>query len=82
MSKQPPASAPLNLDAVSPLYAPWEEPTAHRTRAEKDGAPAVVVPRRRPSKRTVVNNLRDVVRNWREEGYSGASETTRTLFHY
>ncbi len=75
-------SGKLNLDAIAPLCAPWEEPTAHRTRAEKDGAPAVVVARRRPSRRTVVNNLRDLVRDWRESGYTGVSLTTRTLLSH
>ncbi|GMV70199.1 MAG: restriction endonuclease subunit R [Leptolyngbya sp. PLA2] len=74
--------APLNLDAVSPLYAPWEEPTAHRGRAEGPGKPAPVIARRRPSKLPVVNTLRDLVREWRECGYPGASTTTRTLLHY
>lgn len=72
----------LNLDSVAPLYAPWEEPTAHRTRAEKEGAPAKVVARRRPSQRTVVNTLRDLVREWRDSGYNGVSLTTRTLLNY
>lgn len=76
------ADAPFNLDAVSPLYAPWEEPTAHRTRADRAGVPAPVVARRRPSKLPVVNMLRALVREWRESEYPGASKTTRTLLHY
>jgi type III restriction enzyme len=73
---------PLNLDAIAPLYAPWEEPTAHRGRATERGKPAPVIVRRRPSKLAVVNTLRGLVREWRENEYPGASKTTRTLLHY
>src|SRR4051812_35046874 len=72
----------LNLDAVSPLYAPWEEPTAHRARADHSGKAVPVIARRRPSKLSVVNALRGLVREWRENEYPGASKTTRTLLHY
>jgi len=78
----PVSDAPLNLDAVSPLYAPWEEPTAHRARAEQAGKSAPVIARRRPSKLPVVNNLRGMVREWRENEYIGASKTTRALLHF
>lgn len=78
----PPADAPLNLDAVSPLYAPWAEPTAHRARVTEPGKPALVIARRRPSRLPVVNELRGLVRDWRENQYPGASTTTRTLLHY
>lgn len=73
---------PLNLDAIAPLYAPWEEPTAHRARPEREGDPAPVVARRRSSKLPVVNTLRDLVRDWRENEYPGASRTSRTLLHF
>src|SRR5207302_3385652 len=43
---------------------------------------AIVVPRRRPSPRTIVNNLRDLVREWQESGYTGVSLTTRTLLSH
>jgi type III restriction enzyme len=75
-------NVPLNLDSVSPLYAPWEEPVAHRARADKPGKPALVVARRRPSKLPVVNALRGLVREWRENEYPGASKTTRALLHF
>ena len=78
----PMLDVPLNLDSVSPLYAPWEEPVAHRARADDSGKPALVVARRRPSKLPVVNTLRGLVREWRENEYPGASKTTRTLLHY
>ena len=77
-----PDAGQLNLDAVSPLYAPWEEPTAHRARADQPGKSAPVIARRRPSKLPVVNTLRGLVREWRENHYPGASDTTRTLLHY
>ena len=73
---------PLDLDAISPLYAPWEEPTAHRARVDRHGKSAPVMARRRPSKLPVVNALRGLVREWRENEYPGASRTTRTLLHY
>ncbi len=76
------ADLPLNLDSVSPLYAPWEEPVAHRARADHPGKPALVVARRRPSKLPVVNTLRGLLREWRENEYPGASKTTRTLLHF
>lgn len=72
----------MNIDSIQPLYAPWEEPTAHRARADQSGKPALVVPRRRPSKLPVVNTLRGLVREWRESEYPGVSKTTRTLLHY
>lgn len=86
MAKTPASLAledkPLNLDAIAPLYAPWEEPTAHRGRAPERGKTAPVIARRRASKLPVVNTLRGLVREWRENEYPGASRTTRTLLHY
>jgi len=73
---------PLNLDAIRPLYPPWEEPTAHRTRPAERHAPAPVVPRRRSSAMPVVNELRSLVREWRENEYYDVSHTTRTLLNY
>lgn len=81
-STDPMLDVPLNLDSVSPLYAPWEEPTAHRGRADQTGRPAPVVARRRPSKKPVVNTLRALVRDWREQGYPGASSTSQMLLAY
>lgn len=78
------ADAPhtINLDAIRPIYAPWEEPTSHRARAQEPGKPAPTVPRRRPSKKAVVNTLRGLVREWREQGYPGASSTSQLLLAY
>lgn len=77
-----PADTKLNLDSIHPLYAPWEEPTAHRGRADQPGKPAPIVARRRPSKKPVVNTLRGLVRDWREQGYPGASSTSQLLLGY
>lgn len=77
-----PAVTPLNLDSIQPLYAPWEEPTAHRGRADQPGKPAPVIARRRPSKKPVVNTLRGLVRDWREQRYPGASATSQLLLGY
>jgi len=73
---------PLNLDSIQPLYAPWEEPTAHRGRADERGKPAPIIARRRPSKKSVVNTLRGLVREWREQNYPGASATSQLLLGY
>lgn len=81
MSKQeaPEADLIVNPSALEPLFAPWEEPIAHRVRGDKAGDPAKVVKNRRPSPITIVNNLRMAVREWREAFYVGASDTTRQL---
>jgi len=73
---------PLNLDSIQPLYAPWEEPTAHRGRADQPGKLAPIIARRRPSKKPVVNTLRGLVREWREQNYPGASTTSQMLLGY
>jgi len=76
------ATTKLNLDSIQPLYAPWEEPTAHRGRADQPGKPAPIIARRRPSKKPVVNMLRGLVREWREQNYPGASTTSQMLLGY
>lgn len=68
-----------NPSALEPLFAPWEEPSAHRLRGDRPGDPAKVVKTRRPSPIAIVNNLRMAVREWREAYYIGASDTTRQL---
>ncbi len=65
--------------ALEPLFLPWEEPNAHRVRAERPGDPARVVKNRRPSPIAIAQNLRSAVRDWRESFYAGASDTTRQL---
>lgn len=75
-------SSTLNLTVLEPLFAPWQEPNAHRVRAEKSGDPAVVKQGRRASPIEVVNNLRAAVREWREAFYIGASDTTIQLLNH
>jgi len=75
-------SSPIvNLSALEPLFAPHEEPTKHRVRAQREGEPAQIVSIRRPSPIAIANNLRRHVRDWRETDYPGASDTTRELLH-
>lgn len=71
-----------NSAALEPLFAPWEEPIAHRVKADKYGEPAKVVNGRRPTPVTIAQNLRSEVRQWREGFYVGASDTTRHLLDY
>ena len=71
----------INPSALEPLFAPWEEPNAHRLRGDKPGDPAKVVKTRRPSPIAIVNNLRMAVREWREAYHIGASDTTRHSLH-
>jgi type III restriction enzyme len=76
------SSPVVNISALEPLFAPHEEPTKHRVRAQREGEPAQIVPIRRPSPIVIVNNLRRVVREWRETDYPGSSDTTRELLHH
>ena len=72
----------INPAALEPLFAPWEEPTKHRVRAEKHGDPAKVLQGRRPSPVAIAHNLRWEVKSWRESFYAGASDTTRYLLEH
>jgi len=69
----------IKASAIEPLFLPWVEPHSHRVRADKEGDPAKVVKGRRPSPIVLAQNLRASVREWRENGYFDASETTRDL---
>lgn len=69
-----------NLDALKPLFKPWEEPTSHR--APGSSGTARIVPGRRPSKCPLVRAIRAEVDAWRSGGYSGVSNTSRTLLHH
>jgi type III restriction enzyme len=69
-----------NLDALKPLYKPWEEPTCYR--APGSSGTAQIMPGRRPSKCPLVRAIRAEVDAWRRGGYSGVSETSRTLLHH
>ncbi|MGE0175296.1 MAG: DEAD/DEAH box helicase [Oligoflexales bacterium] len=64
---------------IEALYAPHEEPNKHRIRANRDGDPARIVEGRRSSEIDIAHNLRGVLREWRESGYPGTSDTTREL---
>jgi type III restriction enzyme len=72
----------VNFSALEPLFAPSEEPNAHRVRADKAGEPARRIEGRRPSPIIVAQNLRAWVRQWRESFYPDASDTTRQLFDH
>jgi len=79
----PEAETPtINTDALGPLFAPWEEPNAHRVRADVEGEPARIVRQRRPSPITLAQNIRAEVRQWREAFYAGASDTSRYLLNH
>ena len=75
-------SATLNPTVLEPLFVPWQEPNAHRVRAEKSGDPAVIKQGRRASPIEAINNLRAAVREWREAFYIGASDTTIQLLNH
>jgi len=75
-------STTLSPTVLEPLFAPWQEPNAHRVRAENSGDPAVVKQGRRASPIDLVNNLRTAVREWREAFYIGASDTTIQLLNH
>ncbi len=73
----------VNLEALKPLYNPWEQPDKHRKRNPEAGGPALIIPGRRPSVRChLVRSIRMEVDQWRRGGYMGASETTKTLLNY
>jgi len=72
----------LNATALEPLFEPWEEPRAHRNRNPERGKPAIVVNNRRPSPVAIVQNLRAEVKQWRENYYLGASDTSRQLLAF
>lgn len=72
----------LNPTALEPLYPTWQAPDKHRVRADKPGDPAKVVEGRRPSPIVIAQNLRGLVRDWRDAFYAGASDTTRTLLNH
>lgn len=62
----------INPSALEPLFATWAEPDKHRVKADKPGDPAKVVPHRRPSPIIIAQNLRGLVRDWREAFYAAA----------
>jgi type III restriction enzyme len=72
----------INISALEPLFAPHEEPNRHRVRAEAEGQPARAVTGRRRTPIAIAQNLRSLVKAWRESDYPGASDTTRELLHH
>ena len=65
----------INEQALLRLHAPWEEPDRYRQENE-------IFDGRRPSRLVVPRVLRGHVKRWRESGYEGVSETSRTLLNY
>ena len=64
----------INEMSLMPLYLPQEEPTAHRAAAKKAGGEAIIKDGRRPSLMPIVNNLRNLLDDWRNNFYPGASD--------
>ena len=71
----------VKVDALEPLFASWEEPEKHRVK-RSDGEGAEVRKGRRPSGITIAQNLRAAVKEWRDNFYFGASDTTRYLLNH
>lgn len=61
---------------------PWQPPDSHLVREESQEGKWRLVPERRPSPLLLPPLLRGEVNTWRSEGYPGASEVSRRLFHY
>lgn len=75
-------SQEYNPDALVRLFNPWEEPNKYRKRNPLPGQPAIEEPGRRPSRCRLVPHLRHEVAMWRQNGYIGASDTTKTLLNH
>jgi type III restriction enzyme len=71
----------VKADALGPLFAAWEEPNKHRVRADH-GEGAVERKGRRPSNIAIAQNLRAMVKEWRDNFYFGASDTSRQLLNH
>src|SRR5262249_33508002 len=72
----------INTTALEALFAPWEEPNKHRVRATRPGQPPQINSYRRRSPIKLANPLREAVKEWRDLGYPGASETTQQLLSH
>src|SRR5438132_13483037 len=66
----------VNPRALEPLYAPDDEPNKHRLKGGE------ISNGRRPSPITIAQNIRATVREWRDNSYPGASNTTRGLLEH
>lgn len=76
-----PEQLTIRSESLEPLFGAWEEPEKHRVkRADREGAE--VRKGRRPSTITIAQNLRAAVKEWRDNFYFGASETTRYLLNH
>lgn len=72
----------INTAALEPLFPPNQEPNRHRIKASKEGEPALILNTRRPSPIVLAQNLRLVLKEWRDSDYPGVSDTTRELLHF
>ncbi len=68
----------IKTESLEPLFSAWEEPTKHRVRAES-GQGSTSKPGRRRSSISIAQNLRAQVKEWRDNFYFGASDTSRQL---
>jgi type III restriction enzyme len=71
----------IHADALEPLFASWEEPNRHRVRRTA-GEGAEARKGRRPSSIIIAQNLRGAVKEWHDNFYFGASDTTRHLLEH
>jgi type III restriction enzyme len=71
----------IKTEALEPLFAAWEEPDKHRVRADS-GEGAVERKGRRPTRIAIAQNLRAMVKEWRDNFYFGASDTSRQLLNH
>lgn len=76
-----PEELTIKADALEPLYSAWDEPDKHRVRKDS-GEGAVERQGRRASGIVIANNLRAGVKEWRDNAYFGASDTTRQLLNH
>lgn len=66
-----------NLEALRPLYKPWEQPNRHRVRGQRQPQAG-----RRPSNCDLVRSVRRQVDDWRDSAYLGASDTSKLLLRH
>ena len=71
-----------NIDALKPIFKPWEEPTGYRVAGKDENSPAIIEQGRRPSICLLVNSIRAEVDMWRKGKYPGVSETSRYLLNF
>ena len=76
-----PEQLTIKTEALEPLFAAWEEPDKHRVRADS-GEGAVERKGRRPTGIAIAQNLRAMVKEWRDNFYFGASDTSRQLLNH